>query len=255
MELPEFQYHVPNTLLLRYLQDELGCVPWDIPTLNVKDQAEIPLCDGVLAYKYQRMQESYDASNDPQCDCLPDCEYVSYSVETSIYPLNPNIHCEDDGYDLSLANVMLAREMDIPGMDFFQYVQDFFSDAWLEVENFEEFYDVRHEGVNRDKEIFNNCVDRLNKEHAVLHIVIKEPTFLKIVQNIRVGFADKLGIAGGTIGLFTGLSLISVVETGYWITRWLMERMKNMAAQRLEARKTTAAELAQKQESHEMKSW
>ena len=58
----------------------------------------------------------------------------------------------------------------------------------------------------------------------MLEIVIKEPRVLQITRNARVGFADKLGIAGGTIGLFTGLSLISVVETAYWLAKWIVER-------------------------------
>lgn len=73
------------------------------------------------------------------------------------------------------------------------------------------------------RSLIEYCQDRIPKEHAFLHVIIKEPTILQIAKNVRVSFAEKLGIAGGTIGLFTGLSLISVVEVAYWILSWISQ--------------------------------
>ena len=72
----------------------------------------------------------------------------------------------------------------------------------------------------------NVCHDRINRDHALLRIVINDPNVMQVVKSIRVSFGDKLGIAGGTIGLFTGLSLISVFETVYWFIRWLKEMIE-----------------------------
>ena len=159
-------------------------------------------------------------------------------------------YCES-GDKSSLAHKMLAREKSIPGMDFFKQIEQFTTDFWLEVEDFQEVIDQRYFDLYIERDIIENCKERLTKEYATLRIIIKEPTLLKIIQNIRVSFADKLGIAGGTIGLFTGLSLISIVETCYWILRWLLEKTKKLAAQKRSVRGTSAFLAAQRQESQE----
>ena len=49
-----------------------------------------------------------------------------------------------------------------------------------------------------------------------LTIQIDEPTMMMIEKDVSASFTDRLGVVGGTIGLFTGLSLISFVEIIYW---------------------------------------
>ncbi len=54
---------------------------------------------------------------------------------------------------------------------------------------------------------------------------------VQVIQNVKVGFSEKLGIAGGTIGLFSGLSLVSVVEVAYWIIRAILEMITKFIRQ------------------------
>ena len=35
----------------------------------------------------------------------------------------------------------------------------------------------------------------------------------------RFTFIDQLGIIGGNLGLFTGMSILSMIEIAFWITR------------------------------------
>lgn len=69
------------------------------------------------------------------------------------------------------------------------------------------------------------CINRIPKDYAVLIVKIKDANMMQIVRNVKLSFAEKLGIAGGTIGLFTGLSFISVIEIGYWLIRFVLERI------------------------------
>ena len=42
----------------------------------------------------------------------------------------------------------------------------------------------------------------------------------KVIEaNARFTLMDQIGLLGGTIGLFTGLSLVSLVEAAFWIYR------------------------------------
>ncbi len=60
------------------------------------------------------------------------------------------------------------------------------------------------------KTVFENSVARVTIEVA-------KPTVLRVEKRKKASFPDQLGTVGGTIGLFTGLSLISVVEMIYWM--------------------------------------
>ena len=42
---------------------------------------------------------------------------------------------------------------------------------------------------------------------------------MRVVRRRRVTFADMVGNVGGTIGLFTGMSMLSLVEVWYWSCR------------------------------------
>lgn len=107
------------------------------------------------------------------------------------------------------------------------------------------------------EERYRICKKAVKQEVAVVNIILDSPQITQITKNARVSFSDKLGIigeckrilkndnvsvcwynysleqrlflpelfqllhfAGGTIGLFCGLSLISIVETVYWILNW-----------------------------------
>ena len=60
---------------------------------------------------------------------------------------------------------------------------------------------------------------KYENEVVKLTIQIDEPTMMMIEKDVSASFTDRLGVVGGTIGLFTGLSLISMVEILYWIIK------------------------------------
>ena len=43
------------------------------------------------------------------------------------------------------------------------------------------------------------------------------PAYLKMTQSAKVTLSDKISSIGGTLGLFTGFSLLAIVEILYWI--------------------------------------
>ena len=44
------------------------------------------------------------------------------------------------------------------------------------------------------------------------------------VRSRRLSFFDKLSAFGGILGLFTGMSILSVVEVAFWSLRYLLQR-------------------------------
>ena len=52
---------------------------------------------------------------------------------------------------------------------------------------------------------------------AKITIEIAEPTVTNVQRDVKVTFVDQIGTIGGTLGLFCGLSIVSMVEFVYWI--------------------------------------
>ncbi len=42
---------------------------------------------------------------------------------------------------------------------------------------------------------------------------------MQIKRHFKASFSDRLGVIGGTLGLFTGISIISMVEAGFWFLK------------------------------------
>ena len=57
------------------------------------------------------------------------------------------------------------------------------------------------------------------KETTKPLLQFKSPMAKVIEANARFTLMDQIGLLGGTIGLFTGLSLVSLVEAAFWIYR------------------------------------
>ena len=57
----------------------------------------------------------------------------------------------------------------------------------------------------------------ITNDEAVLDIRLEGPTYMTLKRSLKVTFADKLGSIGGTLGLFSGFSLLAIMELIHWI--------------------------------------
>ena len=165
--------------------------------------------------------EDYQAAEDPNCDCLPDCEKVTYKTEVSIVNLRADLTCNADNYARapsmksdysSIHSLVYVRDIALPGTRHRQFYDRLTNDKFKLVDN--EFY----ENII--------CRKMMTEQYALVIVQIRDPNLVQVIQNVKVTFSEKLGIAGGTVGLFTGLSFISVVEIIYWLLKFLWERIK-----------------------------
>ena len=63
------------------------------------------------------------------------------------------------------------------------------------------------------------CKRIQSKDRAKITVKLEGPTFRKYRRSMRVSFTDKLGSIGGTLGLFSGFSLMAIVELIHWICK------------------------------------
>ena len=67
---------------------------------------------------------------------------------------------------------------------------------------------------------FKDLCEEINeKDKATLIMKMEGSTFTKLKRSLRVSFTDKLGSIGGTLGLFSGFSLLAIVELIHWICK------------------------------------
>ena len=54
-----------------------------------------------------------------------------------------------------------------------------------------------------------------------MNFFLDTPIITEITLEVRTNIYDMISAIGGTLGLFTGISVITVVEVIYWIGRFL----------------------------------
>ena len=65
---------------------------------------------------------------------------------------------------------------------------------------------------------YKELCEKIRKEDVAIVVVkLEGPTFIRYKRSLRVTFIDKLSSIGGTLGLFTGFSLLAVMELLHWI--------------------------------------
>ena len=71
------------------------------------------------------------------------------------------------------------------------------------------------------------CYDYVSKGYARVTVKMAGSSYLRRSQSITVSFSDKLGVIGGTVGLFSGFSFVALFEFGYWIFITLIKFFKS----------------------------
>ena len=63
----------------------------------------------------------------------------------------------------------------------------------------------------------SKCEEIFMHDNAIVEIQFEGETYMKMKQSLRASTADKLGAIGGTLGLFSGFSLLAIIEALYWM--------------------------------------
>ena len=165
------------------------CIPWYFPN----DFKEMPICDmfGSKCVDMVLSDETY--YKDCSDQCLEACQSVSYSAIPSYLQIKPEEIC----------------------------AQPHFKDIFVELyENQNEFigFDIMTTGNWKnwdnwfDYESNEFCKEYLKKYVAIVTIETPVDTVIKSKRIARTTFNEQLAVVGGTLGLFTGISILSVIE-------------------------------------------
>lgn len=66
---------------------------------------------------------------------------------------------------------------------------------------------------NSTEEVIRSRIGKI----AAMKVYFAGADFQKVVRDVRATNMDKLSLIGGTLGLFTGFSVISLIELVFWV--------------------------------------
>jgi hypothetical protein len=68
---------------------------------------------------------------------------------------------------------------------------------------------------------FNKCSFNFSDSVNAIYVVFKETKFMTLLRSERYGFIDFISNCGGLMGLFMGMSIVSIVEIFYYTAVFL----------------------------------
>jgi hypothetical protein len=171
------------------------CMPW----FYTNNFESTPICNGFSGYCFEHFIS--DESNYKKCGdlCKEDCRGIPMTVVTTYVPINA---------------VDLCRE----GSFFQKHLIGSFRQHFA-FQNYEKIVTGDGEIPDLKASMANGslCYQFVEKYVALVSVESPTSTVAKSAREPRVTFMDQLGTIGGTLGLFTGMSLLSMIEIVFFL--------------------------------------
>ena len=232
------------------------CYPWYIPTLPSKDRHE--LCDHFGNHCFKSMMKQTRLSNNCSEVCLPTCHHIEFSlISSEKTPLDRNEACEGMKWqwgrlESSTMSKRVRYFIDLikkNGYNSLAYnylkAKEWIDDRLGRKPN--KTFERWTLGTNDHYNIDDELCQKITNHMAVVSVVFNQDTYVRTKTSLRVSFSDKLAafgksissrrmityllqnisfLVGGTLGLFTGMSILSMIEAAYWFLRLLWQFLK-----------------------------
>ena len=167
------------------------CIPWYFPN----DFNKMPMCDifGAKCFDTFLSDEIYYKNCSSQC--LEACKSTSYSAIPSYLPIKPEEICAQTNFKDLFEELYRKNQYDFIGFDI------------MTTGNWKNFSNWQYEGGS-----IEYCKDYVKKYVAFVTVETLVDTVIKSKRIARITFNDQLAVVGGTLGLFSGISILSMVE-------------------------------------------
>ena len=164
------------------------CLPWYYPN----DFTGIPICEMFGASCFDKFMS--DTSNHHKCSdmCLENCKQVLYVPLPSYMPLDQNVICSR----ISKTYLEYLKE--------YQSLNKIYDAFSVQTEKFKM--------PNLEKDELEECKEYV-KNYVSAVTVFSPRSIVTLSKRVKaIGFNDQLSAIGGALGLFTGISILSIVE-------------------------------------------
>ena len=185
------------------------CIPWDM--IRNDTEYDFELCDsgGNGCFWTKMAEASEQGLSDTECYCLGDCENVKYSQYVTLKPVKRdgcNVAWNNNGLTDSLIPISLENQEALVLSKILTPMKNISDWPKLKTDLMQEYFE-------------RLCNKIQTKDQTSLELRLEGPTFMTMERSLRVTFADKLGSIGGTLGLFSGFSLLAIMELIHWICK------------------------------------
>ena len=180
------------------------CMPW-FYTNNFTDT---PICNSFSGYCFEHFISN--ETNYKQCPnlCKEDCRGIPMTVVTNYVPINAVDLCKEG----SFFKKQLTRS----------YRQHFaFENYKTLVTGDGQIPDLQDSMANGSL-----CLWFIEKFVGMVSVESPTNTVTKSAREPRVTFIDQLGTIGGTLGLFTGMSVLSMIEVAFFLVTFFRSCFK-----------------------------
>ena len=177
-----------------------NCSPWYIPR-QLNDEANLDICGrkGNQCFAYHL--KSYRDEEMTDCkDCKDDCQMVHFFSTLNREPFSTNQAERDTLFNGKTSSGLLANYLIDPQRIFIDELS----------RNITKFT----YNLSSDIELAD---ERFRRDIAVLNFFFDTPIITQITQELKTTVFDMISAIGGTLGLFTGISVITMVELIWWI--------------------------------------
>ena len=149
-------------------------------------------------------------ANYKQCSkwCIEDCSGMPMTVVTSYLPINLDEACMRNSY--------FEKHFVHSSKQYFTF----------------EIYRSLIEGDGQIPDLQTNlangslCRNFISKFVALVSVESPTDSITKSAREIRVTLIDQIGTIGGTLGLFTGMSILSMVEVAFFLVKFIRSFFK-----------------------------
>lgn len=166
------------------------CLPWYLPN----NFNEASMCDMFGAKCVDTIIS--DQRNYKNCkeQCLEDCKITSYAAIPSYVPIDPEQTCAEPIFKAFFGKMFENNPYE---MNFERMTMG----KWKDWDD--QFIDER---------AMDLCQDYVSKYISIVTVETPVNSVVKAKRVARITFNDKLAAIGGTLGLFSGISILSMVE-------------------------------------------
>ena len=180
------------------------CVPWYI----TNNFTYTPMCESFGGHCFEEVLTN--EANYKQCSsrCIEDCSGIPMTVVTSYVPINVDDACKRDSY--------FEKHFVHSSRQHFAF----------------EIYRSLIEGDGQIPNLQTNlangslCRNFISKFVALVSVESPTDSITKSAREIRVTLIDQIGTIGGTLGLFTGMSILSMVEVAFFLVKFIRSFFK-----------------------------
>ena len=196
-----------NTSIFASSIDQCHCYAWNYPKPIHKD---VPMCTfyGNDCFYSKFTNSSYKLTS---CNCLPSCSEVKYK-----YVIDSNRKFSD---------VEISELCEMYSPHYF-YVEQEIEEHYY-VSRFNNLSADSNLGFGISRKSHEMCKQYIKNEYSRVTVRIEGSSFLRRTATLKYNLSDKVAVIGGTLGLFSGFSVLVLFETIFWAIVTLKKSVSN----------------------------